>query len=263
MAPVLRRTRLAGPAFRAYERVLAGTERGSEEPDEGLPVPPAHLRVVVGGVPPREGFLASGRSAADALEDLFGKSGLALREAESVLDFGCGCGRITRHWRRLAGVDVHGCDYNPRLVEWSAANLPHVTTVKNGLRPPAPYPDERFDAIYAISVFTHLPEELQHAWIADLARMLRPEGRLLFTTHGAPMAGVLLAEERVRFDAGEFVVRFEQQAGSNLCNAFHPDTWVREQLVRELTVDLHQPGGAPGLGDQDIWVVRRNFRSTG
>jgi SAM-dependent methyltransferase len=258
LAPLLRRTGLSGPLFRGYERLMAVGERGAEPPDEGLPVPPPHLRVVAVGVPPREGFLASGKSAATAISELFARSGLELASAGAMLDFGCGCGRILRHWRELDGTEQHGCDYNPLLISWAEHNLPHVRAVRNDLGPPAPYPAGRFDAIYAVSVFTHLHRDLQFAWMHDLVRILRGGGRLLFTTHGAAMAGGLLEAERERFDAGDLVVRFDQYAGSNLCNAFHPPSWVRDALTTEgLEIDLFQPGGAPGLGDQDVWIARK------
>jgi SAM-dependent methyltransferase len=258
VAPVLQRTRLSLVIFRGYERAMSLGERGGTEPaDDGLPVPSAHLRVLVNGTPSREGFLTSGRAGADSIAQAFSQSGQDIGASGALLDFGCGCGRILRHWRDLEGVEVFGCDYNPRLADWAARHLPHASATRNGLAPPAPFPDERFGAIYAISVFTHFSPELQTAWMADLVRMLRPGGRLLFTTHGEPMATVLLPEERARFDRGELVVRFDDETGSNLCNAFHPEAWVRTTLTQGLDVQVFRPGGDDGLGRQDIWVVRK------
>lgn len=252
--PLMQRPRFARLAYRGYERVLALSER-SAGPDAGLPVPPALLRVGVIGVPPRESFLQTGREAAASLTGLFARSGLELADSRALLDFGCGCGRVARHWR-LPDVDVHGCDYNPELIGWVAANLPHVTALRNGPEPPAPYPDERFGAIYAISVLTHLGPEAQRAWIGDLARILRPGGRLLFTTHGDTLAHLLDNDERARYDEGLPVTRYIGAAGSNLCAAFHPRAWV-ETLTAGLHVELVHEGGAPGLGEQDVWIVSR------
>jgi len=186
----------------------------------------------------------------------FSEAGLELSDSGALLDFGCGCGRVLRHWQRLQNVEVFGCDYNARLADWTAHHLPGVTATRNELTPPAPYPDARFGAIYAVSVFTHLPRDLQLDWMHDLVRLLRPGGYLLFTTHGETLASNLLPEERTRFDRGELVVRFDSEAGSNLCNAFQPESWVRKALVGQLEVKVFRPGGAPGIGDQDIWVVR-------
>src|SRR3712207_8856820 len=49
----------------------------------------------------------------------------------------------------------------------------------NQAEPPAPYPDDRFELVYAISILTHLTEPAAHAWVADFARVLRPGGALI------------------------------------------------------------------------------------
>jgi SAM-dependent methyltransferase len=118
--------------------------------------------------------------------------------------------------------------------------------------PPTSYPSARFDAIYAISVFTHWPEPLQHAWFRELLRLLRPGGRLLLTTNGEARREVLIGDELDRFDRGEFVARFGDEPGSNLCVAFHPVSWARERLFADADVLVHR---AVGLEDQDVWIV--------
>jgi SAM-dependent methyltransferase len=256
IAPTLQRTHLAGPVFRGYERLLAFGEADDDCRDSGLAIPPARLRVLVYGTTSISSFLDSGRVTAKVIADLFAEAGLELSGSDALLDFGCGCGRVLRHWTDLQDVAIYGCDYNAQLVEWTARNLPHVTATTNALAPPAPYQDATFGAIYAISVFTHLSDELQLTWMNDLMRLLRPGGYLLFTTHGETLASGLLDAERARFDHGQLVVRFDGQAGSNLCNAFHPESWVRKTWAAQFDVKVFRPGGAPGVGDQDIWVVQ-------
>ena len=258
VVPRLRRAGLLVPAFRLYERIFS---IGVGEPtvdERGVATPPAYLRMLVAGRASLESFQASGRQAATSLRESFADAGLDLDRCDAVLDFGCGCGRVARWWPRDAQTEWHGCDVNPRLVAWCAEGLPHLRLSVNPLEPPTTYRDGRFDAIYAISVFTHWPEPLQGAWMRELTRMLRPGGRLLFTTHGEAAArGVLLDDELDRFQRGEFVERFGEDAGSNLCSVYHPEAWTRERLAAEVEVLLHRPGGAPGIGNQDIWIVAR------
>src|SRR5262245_3347086 len=74
-----------------------------------------------------------------------------------VLDWGCGCGRIARHWEREDGqIELFGCDINPALVGWSRENIAWGTFTVCDLSPPLSYPDQHFDLIYGISVLTHL-----------------------------------------------------------------------------------------------------------
>jgi SAM-dependent methyltransferase len=254
--PALQRTGLLVPAFRAYERIFSLTDRRPPVDEHNLPLPPAYLRMLVSGVTSPETFINTGRVGVDSLRELFGEAGMDLDRCDAVLDFGCGCGRIARWWPSDATTEWHGTDINPRLLAWCAQSLPHLRVSANALEPPTTYRDGRFDAVYALSVFTHWPEPLQYAWMRELTRIVGPGGRLLFTTHGESAARrVLLPEERERFERGEFVERFGEDAGSNLCSAFHPEPWVRDRLAADLDVVLHRPGGAPGLGDQDVWIV--------
>jgi SAM-dependent methyltransferase len=174
-----------------------------------------------------------------------------------VLDFGVGCGRIARHWAAVGGPEWHGCDYNDLLVRWCQENLPFLRTARNDLEPPLPYADDTFDLVYAYSVFTHLTEELHHRWMNELRRILAPGGRIIFSTHGEATREQMETAVAERFDRGELAVRFAGTPGSNLCSAFQPEEWVRNELVRDLEVLDHVRGGAPGLGIHDLWTVRK------
>jgi SAM-dependent methyltransferase len=205
----------------------------------------------------REDFLRAGAETSRSIESIFAAAGRDLASASAVLDFGVGCGRVARHWQRLPGPAWHGCDINPDLAGWADANLPHVEARVSPLEPPLPYADATFDAIYSVSVFTHLPEPLQHAWIAELRRVLRPGGHLLLTTHGEAFMAWLDDDERRRFAQGEMLTRFGEHPGSNLCSTYHPRAWVAERLAGPMEVVSFVPGGtAAGLGLQDVHVLR-------
>ena len=154
-----------------------------------------------------------------------------LAKVAPILDFGCGCGRVTRYWADQA-VEVHGSDLNPKLVAWCRSGLAFATFAANGLEPPLAYADGRFGFVYALSVFTHLPETLQVAWMEELRRVLRPGGHLLLTTHGAHYLDELTEDERRHFRAGQLVVRRDDRPGSNVCGAYRPEAHVRERLAK-------------------------------
>ena len=42
----------------------------------------------------------------------------------SLLDYGCGCGRILRHWRESDTRVIAGADYNPYFVDFLRKTLP-------------------------------------------------------------------------------------------------------------------------------------------
>jgi len=246
---LLQRLGLVGPAFRAYELAVA-LRPGRVRANDGLPLPPRRLMVRVAGTADADWFLRSGRAAYDAIA-----AHVPLAEVETVLDFGCGCGRVLRYWRGHGGL-VAGSDQDGPAVEWCRRNLPFALCERNDLAPPLAFADETFDLVYALSVFTHFTAELQVAWRDELRRVLRPGGRLLLTTHGRSYLPRLEAEERDRFEAGELVVRWGELPGSNLCSAYHPERYLRETLAAGFEVVAFEPEGALGNPTQDLVVLR-------
>ena len=101
----------------------------------------------------------------------------------SVLDFGCGWGRIIRFFlkdvgpKKLFGVDhseeaIRACQ---KTNKWSEFKLIEPS-------PPTPLPPESFGLIYLYSVFSHLPEEMHWALLKEFHRLLAPGGMLIATT---------------------------------------------------------------------------------
>lgn len=225
-------------------------------PREGLPVPPLALIDLVSGQPDIPWYLEGGRRAAASIRKALTGRGLPLESARAILDFGCGCGRVVRQWSALPG-EVHGCDVHPHLVDWCQSNLQFAQFERNPLTPPLPYRDGAFDLVYALSVFTHLPEPVQRPWGEEMARVLAPGGFLLLTTHGESYIPDLDEDERAAFAAGRLVVRESAEAGSNVCGAYHPPAWVRSNLAPTLeTVDFI-PEGAEGNPHQDLWLLAK------
>jgi SAM-dependent methyltransferase len=218
---------------------------------DGPPLPARRLMVRVAGTADSDWFLRSGRAAYDAIA-----ANVPLAEIDTVLDFGCGCGRVLRYWEGHPGTAT-GSDRDAGAVEWCRSHLPFARADRNGLAPPLAYDDDSFDLVYALSVFTHLTDELQTAWRDELRRVLRPGGRLLFTTHGRSYLPRLETEEREQFERGELVVRWGELPGSNLCSAYHPETYLRETFARGFDVVRIEPEGARGNPTQDLIVLRR------
>jgi SAM-dependent methyltransferase len=256
---LLGRAGLLGPAYRLYELVRSAQVPYQPEPApaDGLPVPPAHLIVRVAGSPNAAWFLESGRLAAESIRGALERAGTRIEAMDSVLDFGCGCGRVIRNWAELEGR-VAGSDLSGGAIDWCRDNLPFARFETNGLSPPLTFDDESFELAYALSVLTHLPEAIQHDWMDELARIVRPGGFVLLTTHGERYLERLDDDERRRFGDGELVVRWAEVPGTNLCTTFHPVSWVRERLLPHGFEEVEfLPEGAAGNPYQDLFVLRR------
>jgi SAM-dependent methyltransferase len=233
--------------------------------EDGLPLPPPHLiRMTAGGprqalgdaAPLYRNFWRSGTTGFAALEQLLARNGRPLAGIGSVLDFGCGVGRVLRHWHAVEGAALHGCDYNPLLVEWCRTNLGFARFEVNDHEPPLPYPDGELDFVYALSVFSHFDVFAQELWVDELSRIVRPGGLIMFSVPGERWMGMLGGDDRRRFLAGEPVVLQAEQNGTNLCCTLSPEHHVRTTLTRghelvELAVD-----GAPDVR-QDAVLLRK------
>jgi SAM-dependent methyltransferase len=246
---VLERTGLIVPAFRLYERALALRAGADPITTDDWPLPPPHLRVLVSGTADAEWFLRGGAREAKLITSLLREVGESPASVQPLLDFGCGCGRVLRHWRGLS--DVHGCDFNPVLVGWCERHLPFKFE-RNGADPPLPYHDEQFGLVYGISVLTHLPDT--DTWLRELHRVVARGGLLLVTTQGDRFAGRLTAAERDRYDNGEIVVRHGVGRGSNLCSVHHPQVLLASVPGFERIV--FRPGDAEM--SQDMSLLRRH-----
>jgi SAM-dependent methyltransferase len=256
---LLGRAGLLAPAYRTYERFRAARLRRPPEPTaaDGLPVPPARLIVRVAGTPDPAWFLESGRLAAQSISGALERAGTPMDSVASVLDFGCGCGRVIRNWAQL-DARVAGSDLSGEAIEWCRENLAFARFETNGLSPPLAFDSTSFELAYALSVLTHLPEAIQHQWMDELVRVVRPGGFLLLTTHGERYLERLDEDERRRFRAGELVVRWGEVPGTNLCTTFHPPSWVREHLLPHGFEELeHAPEAATGNPHQDLFLLRR------
>ena len=225
-------------------------------PVDELPLPPDVLRLMVAGTDDAEWFLTAGARAVESLTAVLAKANVALHQCESILDFGCGCGRVIRHLRHLP-AELHGCDTNPVAVDWCDENLPFGRFAVNALESPLEYDAESFDLVYALSVFTHLPRDLQSHWMCELRRVLKPGGVLVVSLHGDAMLGHLNRAERADYRAGRLVVRVGELAGTNHCAAFHPPAFVRSVLAAGFEVLTMAPEGATGNPPQDAWVLRK------
>jgi SAM-dependent methyltransferase len=146
---------------------------------------------------------------------------------------------------------------NPDAVEWCSRHLAFARFEVNRLTPPLPYADRAFDLVYAFSVFTHLPQNLQLAWMRECGRVLRPDAYILFSTLGAHFVGEgrLSESERTSFESGELVVLYEGVPGSNLCSAYHPQAYVERVLAKDLEVVRFLP--AADDGHHDLYLLRK------
>jgi len=117
-------------------------------------------------------------------EAVLNQNGMSLLQFKSILDFGCGFGRLTQHlFELIPNTRIFGCDTEPHLVATCRKKFPQGTFITNNPTPPLDVNNEVFDLIFSYSVFTHLSESNHAAWLKELAEKLRPGGIMMHTIH--------------------------------------------------------------------------------
>ena len=114
--------------------------------------------------------------------------------AKSVLDVGCGKGRFARILKdRYPSADIHGLDISPAMLQCVSADI-HTQA---GLMTALPYPDQRFDCVYATESLEHAVE-IQRA-VSEMCRVLKAGGKLVIIDKNVEHFGKLKTPEWERW----------------------------------------------------------------
>lgn len=139
--------------------------------------------------PPRDLWLgynypAQGAQQVEAMMAALSDTGFALRAGDRIMDLGCGAGRMIRHLAPLVREhEVWGLDISAEHILWCRENLSPPFRFATTTKVPAlPFADGSFALIYCGSLFTHI-DELADAWLCEVRRLLRPDGRAFITIH--------------------------------------------------------------------------------
>ena len=236
---------------------------------DALPVPPPELVALTQGISDPAAYAASILPGVLNLRKYLAAAGVDETRLRSLLDFGCGSGRLLAGWRHL-GPDrlLRGCDIREELVAWASRSFPPDVDIRlSGPEPPLPWGDSTFDLAYAVSVFTHLSVASQKAWQRELARVLRPGAAFVVTLHGSLYVRLLCAGDPSavrRFSTEGHLERGNADEGSNDWASFHGPRWA-EEVFESFRLLAHFPSGRiggrrvlfPVASLQDVYVFRR------
>ena len=201
-------------------KTRSDTERGLSElleriaRDTTLPAPP-----------PENVFVGDGDYRAIGAEYLghFIRLG-GLKPSESVLDIGCGIGRMAVPLTQYLDAETaayEGVDPVNAGIEWCVQNITSVypnfrfcrVDIAHELYNPGgaiagekvvlPFADSKFDFVTMVSVATHLPEAEVAAYAREVMRLLRPGGRLFLTAFIVAAGDPERPTARPRFTRGK------------------------------------------------------------
>jgi len=237
------------------------------------PLPPDNLRV---GVGPGD-YWHHGEWTVGLIEQLVG-----VQRDDAVLDLGCGLGRIAwplSHrlgWRgRYVGLDaahvyIEWCEKHldlPRRFTFVHADLRTGAYNVEGAIDPAswrfPWGDRTFSLVIATSLFTHLlPDACDH-YLREIARTLRPDGRLFssfFMLDEAARAAIAAGTTYPTFTTAIEHGMLHDPAVPEDGVAHEPEWLLARVTAAGLRVDAVHPGSwktPGGLYYQDLVIARR------
>lgn len=101
-----------------------------------------------------------------------------------LLEFAAGYGCLTRHLgSALPGCTVTSCDIHTNALVFLREHL-GVPVLASNTVPERLVSERSFDAVFALSFFSHMPARTFTRWMRALASLVRPGGFLIFTTQG-------------------------------------------------------------------------------
>jgi SAM-dependent methyltransferase len=201
----------------------------------------------------REEFFATGKNEVAVVLRCVAELGVSMDGRAAALDFGCGAGRLTRalaeHFAECWGVDI-----SPTMITLAKAfnrNLPQCRFLLNERDKLEELRDNYFGFIYSSIVLQHMAERYIRKYLAELVRVLRPGGVLVFQLPDS-LRGSALTRIRARVALRarlNSVLRKQEPRGMEMhC--------IRESAVRKLVeasgarvVDVRLTNSAePGFG---------------
>jgi len=107
-----------------------------------------------------------------------------IQPGEQVLDVGCGTGTLAIDVARRVGTAGHVAGIDPGTEQIARArskaarhNLPIDFQI--GVIEQLAFPDQTFDVVFSTLMMHHLPNSIKRQGLAEIARVLKPEGRLV------------------------------------------------------------------------------------
>ncbi len=202
-------------------------------------------------------YINNGRKNAVDLIKLFGK--YVDLDHKVILDWGCGPSRIVRHLPELLSASrVYGTDYNEASIKWNKAHIEGVRFYHNEVNPPTHFENGFFDAIYGLSIFTHLSEENHYNWINELHRISKKGAIIIITTHGEYYKTKLTKSDQKLFGENKLVVKGNTLEGHRTFAAFHPPSFMRKLFDGKFEVLEHIPWPLDmHYMDQDKWILKK------
>ncbi len=131
----------------------------------------------------RKGGLLLHLGGCDEICTALKAAGRGFEDGKSYLDFGCSSGRTVRTMAAaFPESSWFGADPVESTIDWARGASGYVDFVVSPQKPPIQVAANKFDGVYAVSVWSHFQEQAAKDWFGEMHRIIKPGGFLYFTT---------------------------------------------------------------------------------
>lgn len=203
-------------------------------------------------------YFKTGKDSTDNLISILKELGV-YRIPISLLEFASGYGCVSRHLIKKTGwFDLTSCDIHTSAMEFLVQKLGLNKIIPSTRMPEDFFCDERYDVVFALSFFSHMPRSTWGKWLAALYNKVNVGGYLIFTTHGIKSAHYF-GNPIIPSDGFWFQATSEQKDidvsdyGQTICTY----DFVENEIRKRLGVPISQHKSGYWWGHQDVYVVGR------
>lgn len=206
-------------------------------------------------------YFYDGQKSAKKLKDLlFSQLGLRCRWDTSLLEFASGYGCVTRHLvRELAPVNIVSCYIHEAACSFINSAI-GVKTILSATNPEdIKIDNDSFDAVFALSFFSHMPDHTWSRWLKALFDKVKPGGYLIFTTQGIT-SRKYFGDPAIP-DSGIWFTPSSEQKDLDVAdygNTIVTPTYVERVVENTLHQKILHMVEAGWWEHQDLYVVKKN-----
>ncbi|MEI2419191.1 class I SAM-dependent methyltransferase, partial [Arthrospira platensis SPKY2] len=96
-----------------------------------MQIPPESMRFATIENRDPDMYVISGLKVAADFSSILHKHGTSISKVQSILDIGCGVGRVSRVWPLLCNGNIWACDVVKEFIDWCSSNIENVSFFNN------------------------------------------------------------------------------------------------------------------------------------
>jgi cyclopropane fatty-acyl-phospholipid synthase-like methyltransferase len=199
-------------------------------------------------------YTIDGKDSANKLKEICKE--LNFSAPVSLLEFGSGYGRVTRHIDKTY-FDVTCSDIHERALDFCSKKF-KCKTILSASKPGDFKSENAYDVVFALSFFSHMPDKSFGEWIRVLYNAVKSGGALVFTTHGLVTRDKVF--EGVTIENGYYFSANSEQ-GDLPCSDYGTTiveySWVCKTCQQYISVLPSAWKEGFWWGHQDLYIIRK------